>query len=362
MLLRPFGRTGKSVSAIGCGGMRFPEDEGVDACADIAVRANDAGVNYFDTAPLYGRSEEILGRAFRRMRNPWYVSTKSLAKDGQTLRQDLETSLRRLGVDRIHFFHIWCVMSMEMFEQRLAGGVIDAARKAMDEGLIEHLCLSTHQPGREIADMVRLGIFEGVTLGYNVLNFPFREHGVRAAAAGGLGVVTMNPLGGGLLPRHRERFRFLDGLGGSAVDAALRFNLSHPEIACALVGFSSVSQVDDAVRAVDRFRPFTPAELEDLEDRIPDAFDAVCTTCGYCLPCPEDVPIPKLMDAFNLSVLDGETENVLRRMKGHWGIDPEAADRCTECGECEVRCTQNLPIRERIARIREFARERTPQE
>ncbi|MBN1421554.1 MAG: 4Fe-4S dicluster domain-containing protein, partial [Planctomycetes bacterium] len=100
---------------------------------------------------------------------------------------------------------------------------------------------------------------------------------------------------------------------------------------------------------------------EDLEDRIPDSFEALCTTCGYCLPCPQDVPIPKLMDAFNLSILDGETENVLRRMKGHWGIDPDAADRCTACGECEVRCTQNLPIRERIAAIREIARARETQ-
>ncbi|MFH0954082.1 MAG: aldo/keto reductase [Verrucomicrobiota bacterium] len=358
MLYRTYGKTGKSISVLGAGCMRFRTPmtpRGMEESAEILLHAHAKGINYFDTAPLYcdDRSEEIAGLAVRRMKpGTFYVSTKSQATDADSLRRDLERSLKRMAVDRIHFFHIWCLLRPEEWEERKRGGVVKAALRAKEEGLIEHLVFSTHMSGDETARVIREGVFEGVTLGYSAINFPYRRRGLDAAAQAGLGVVTMNPLGGGVIPGHAERFDFIRGGGDpDVVTAALRFNLSHPAITSALVGFSSQQEVDQAVAALDGFAPYDAAFIGALEKKIEDRFDGLCTGCGYCLPCPKDVPIPKYMDAYNMYMLENTRDGLLARLKWHWDLTTRDAGRCDGCGQCEGACTQSLPIIERLREI-----------
>ena len=76
---------------------------------------------------------------------------------------------------------------------------MDELLRAREDGRIGHLVFSTHLTGEEIRTVIDEGIFEGVTLGYNASNFAYRQAGIRAAREAGLGVVVMNPLGGGVL-------------------------------------------------------------------------------------------------------------------------------------------------------------------
>lgn len=79
MWTKPYGSTGKNISVIGCGGMRFVKPERIDGSAAILQYAHSKGINYFDTAPFYckDKSEAIFGRAFRSMkRDSFFVSTK----------------------------------------------------------------------------------------------------------------------------------------------------------------------------------------------------------------------------------------------------------------------------------------------
>ena len=71
----------------------------------------------------------------------------------------------------------------------------------------------------------------------------------------------------------------------------------------------------------------------------------------YCDRCPEGIPIPKLMDAYNQYKLHGKTDALLNRLKWHWDVPPAEAGRCTECGQCEEVCTQHLPIIQRLKQI-----------
>lgn len=358
MLYRPYGRTGKQISVIGAGTMRFPTPvtgRSFGESVDVLLHAHSKGINYFDTAPIYcdDRSEEITGEALRGMKpGTWYVSTKSEASTGDELRRRLERSLKRLRVERIHFFHIWCLMDDAMWQERKRGGAVDAALRAREEGLIEHVVFSTHMTGEETARVIGEGVFEGVTLGYCAINFPYRRKGVDAAGQAGIGVVTMNPLGGGVIPRHAKRFDFIRGeKDADVVTAALRFNLSHPAITSALVGFNNKAEVDHAVRALDGFQPYDPDFVAGLERRIEEQFDGLCTGCGYCVPCPKGVPIPKLMDVYNL-VLLGEAQGEIRgRLAWHWDVSPSDAARCDACGACEQQCTQSLPIIERLGKV-----------
>jgi hypothetical protein len=57
------------------------------------------------------------------------------------------------------------------------------------------------------------------------------------------------------------------------------------------------------------------------------------------------------MDAYNHKLLRGSDQEILDRLKWHWGISPDEAARCSECGQCEEACTQHLDIIERLKHI-----------
>ena len=197
MLTREYGKTGEKISVIGFGGMRFPDPRDIDANASLVLHAYRRGINYFDTAPFYckDKSEDIIGAAVRRMnRKRVYLSTKCMEADGAKLRKSLEKSLKRLNTSYIDFFHIWCIVNPDQWKQRKKGGAVAAAMKAKDEGLIRHLAVSSHLPGKDLGKLLAEGVFEGVTLGYCALNFPYRQKALDAAAKMHLGVVTMNRL------------------------------------------------------------------------------------------------------------------------------------------------------------------------
>jgi len=360
-----YGTTGQKISAIGFGGMRFSTPRDLQRSAELVLYAHDKGINYFDTAPGYCNdlSEEIMGAALSQLpRDSYAVASKCSRHSADELRQSLEQSLRRLRVESIDFFHIWCLMNPADWQKRLQGGAVEAALRAREEGLIRHLVCSSHMPGKEISVVLEENIFAGVLLGYNVLNFPYRSAAVELAGAKGLGVAAMNPLGGGLIPQNAERFAFLaedtEDAEGGVVEAALRFNASHPHITTTLVGFSSRREIDQACAALERFTPDSPQRLARLKQQIEASFNGLCTGCGYCLPCPAALPIPRFLDACNRLLLQrGKRRAALDRLTLHWHLSAEQAADCTGCGLCEERCTQQLPIRQRLAELLQLGRE-----
>lgn len=363
MIYRPYGNTGSMVSAIGFGGMRFAQIEDKDACIQLIHRAYGAGINYFDTAPGYfgGKSEERFGEAFQDMlktknEHPFFVSTKSNKADPEDIRRDLEASLRRLQLDYVDFFHMWWVVRPEWYYDRKAKGALKEMEKMRDEGLIRHIVLSSHMSGSECREVLVDYPFEGVLLGYSAMNFPFRDDALNAAAETDRGVVVMNPLGGGIIPAHTDRFRFLKTHADeSVVQAAIRFLLNDTRITTVLVGMAEPEHVDEAVGAATNFQPISPKKYKQLRDAVCRNFNEMCTGCGYCLPCPAGLSIPKLMQSYNERLFSKEDAQVINRMKwGHDIYETHRIDACTQCGLCEQRCTQKLPIRRRLRSIREI--------
>ena len=361
MLYKSHGQTGKQLSAIGFGGMRLPTPRNHDAGIALLHAARRAGITYFDTAPYYcdDQSEDIFGEAFRSMPAsplPLYTSSKCSRPAASDFRRGLEKSLARLGLPQITFFHLWCVMDPADWQARVAGGALQEALKAKAEGLIGHVCVSTHMNGPEIAQLLAdHPEIEAVTLGYCAINFPYRQQGVEAARRLQKGVVAMNPLGGGLIPQHPDTFDFIRGPGDpDVVAAALRFLVSDPGITTALVGFNSEAHVAAAVGALDRFVPHPPDHLEAIRAAIQKDFNEMCTGCGYCLPCPQGIPIPRYMDIHNLVQLKASDDDIRARFKYHWDMTPAKAAECVECGLCESRCTQHLPIIQRLRKVAAF--------
>jgi hypothetical protein len=348
--------------------MRFEAPEKIDEMARAVYHAFERGVNYFDTAPYYcnDKSEDIVGRAVKEMKKAgrkFYVATKTGVGKGSEVRPQLERSLKRLNVDCIDFYHVWCLVHSHQLPERKANGVLDEFRKAKEEGLIRHVCVSTHLGHDEVAPMLDLGdgLFEGMLIGLNMLNFNMRLPGAKAAAERGMGVVTMNSLGGGMLTDHAAHYQQLMQKGDlSLVDTALRFNLSLPEVTTALVGFRNLADVDSALDAYERVKLLSPREVEAFKKKVIASSQDFCTQCNYCRDCPVEIPIVRFMEAYNHRILaEGKKpEAPIFQLTDNWGI-PEieaALSACTECRQCEDVCTQHLPILERFEALRKDER------
>lgn len=364
MLYKEYGKTGKKISAIGFGGMRFKKDEyekDIELCAQLLREANAVGINYFDTAPGYcdDKSEEIFGAAFKSMPNDFYVSTKCglwNAKDENGARKMIEQSLKRLGVNKINFYNAWCIKNLDEYKEFIKkGGIYDGIVKAKQEGLIEHVCCTSHASGKDIEQIASDGLFEGITLNYNAINFLYRHEGVKACHNAGMGVVVMNPLGGGIIPSNPDYFSFIKGDSDqSVIVEALKFLTSQKEITAALCGFSTLSEISENIKATQNVTPLTDEAFERLSKHITTGLNSLCTGCSYCDECPVDVDIPKLLNSYNAKILSGKMNGVISSLKYFWNLDPQNASKCIECGKCEALCTQKLPIIERLKEISSY--------
>jgi predicted aldo/keto reductase-like oxidoreductase len=356
MVYRDYGTTGKKVSLLGFGGMRFGQIDDVETCVRMMVTAAEGGVTYFDTAPGYfeTKSESVFGKGLeelRRRKLPYYVATKTFKTTEDDVRREIEAQLKRLNIPAVDFYHIWCVANLDNWQARKKDGVLEAFRKLKDEKLIKHICVSSHLVRDEIKDLLMEGVFEGVLFGYSAYNFKTREAAFDAIRAKKLGAVVMNPLGGGIIPQHPELFSFLKRESGDKeVHAALHFLWDHRDISTTLVGFNSEEQVKDTLKAVENYRPRTDAELADVKAKSSASFEGVCTGCAYCDECPQGIPIPRFMDAYNQKLLnDRPGQDVIGgRLRNHWHLDREKANDCVECGQCETACTQHINIIERL--------------
>jgi len=367
MIYSEYGRTGARVSAVGFGGMRFDKSKSHEENAELLLYAREKGINYFDTAPEYcnDTSEDIFGIALRQMadsRDSYYVSTKGMPTSlptAEKARRAVEKSIKRLNVDKIDFYHVWCVRSVGQYELAMKkGGQYEELLRCREEGLIGNIVISTHLPGPQIEDIIRRNEFEGVLLGVNILNFPYRWQSIRAANELGLGVVAMNPLSGGLIPQHEQQLAFLSDGNETPTEAALRFCISCPEITVTLVGFAEKRHIDAACRVAETAKPYTDDDFDRVSAHVSEKMNALCTGCGYCMQCcPENIPIANYMQIYNEKPLLGRSDKEMReKIDGNyrWGLlvdSPARAGNCVQCAACEEACTQHLNIIERLKEI-----------
>lgn len=372
MLYNEFGKTGKMVSAMGMGLTRFsPQlyntEEGREKCADLIVKAWEAGINYFDTAPLYcdWKSEEILGMAIMRMDGAPYISNKSsstMDATGDQLRRRLDTSLRKMNVSKVTFYNMWGILNYSQYMDVIRpGGPYEGALAAKKEGLIDHICFSAHCTGEEIEKILEDDLFEGMTIGYNAINFKFREKGLAAARRKGIGVATMNPLNGGVIPANPERFSFIKTEENQTLaQAGLLFNASQEGINVVLSGISNEEELLENAEAFKEKKIFSSAKIEEIKKRVESDFDTLCTGCNYCAGCPQGIMVNQLMLSYNQYVLSGSELAALQTyMSDVWRYNPEDTYDCIGCGRCERKCTQHLNIVERIKEINGFAKQYT---
>ncbi|MBQ4107380.1 MAG: aldo/keto reductase [Lentisphaeria bacterium] len=358
------GKTGLEVSRLGFGTMRLPISEDpalanrrddLEEAAELVVRGIDRGINYIDTAFGYcgERSEIAVGMALRGRRDQVVLSTKLpmwRVECADDFPRFLEKQLEKLDTDHIDCYHFHALNASHFHDRVLKFKLIELAQKYIDQKVIRHLAFSFHDTVAVMKEIIDTQAFESVLCQYNLLDRSLEE-GIGYAASKGLGVVIMGPVGGGRLAFSEGVFEQTAGL--STPELALRFVLNNPHVTLALSGMGNAQMVDDNVRVASGDTALSEAEMaaiEEIQARCAELKNIYCTGCAYCQPCPVEVRIPDVMQSLIYRKVYGLTTaagNYYAQIgdRFHPG---KMASACVGCGQCETKCPQKLPIRERL--------------
>ena len=308
MEYRSLGSTGLRVSALGfgCGNIGGLLIRGTSAERERAVaRALELGINYFDTAAMYGdgQSEENLGRAIRALNVQPLVGTKVRVPDlpvaslAAAVARGLEESLRRLGRERVDLFQLHNRIAHERGRDAYTAKdvrdvVFPALARLAEQGKIGFYGITALGETPSVLEVLDAGRAHTAQVCYNLLNpsaghalpkgFPAQDYGrllarceerrtgvivIRALAAGALsGTETRHPVAApavdpiGSAPdyasdaRHALMLNALvdEGHAGSLVEASLRFPLSAAPVSTVLLGYSSLEQLEYAAACVEK--------------------------------------------------------------------------------------------------------------
>lgn len=371
MRFRSFGRTGWDVSVLGFGAMRLPHEADepsriIEDRATALIRtAIDEGVNLVDTAFAYhgGEGEPFLARALsdgyrERVRLVTKMPTWKVEHDYDFDRY-LEQQLERLDTGHIDLYLLHALTERRWQKLRKLK-VLDWAERRMADGAFEFLGFSFHDTFAVFRSIV--DDYDGWAATLTMYNYLDTEYeagsaGVLYAAEKGIAVMVMEPLRGGLLARKPPSE--IEALFNEAssqrkpADWAFQWLWNQQEVSVVLSGMSSMQQLRENLASADRSEPgsLSADELRLLEE-VRDAYLArsavPCTYCGYCVPCPNDVAIPRIFEYLNiLRMFDDPAE--ARRLYGFLGED-KRPPACDSCGRCEESCPQGIPIRDWLQR------------
>ncbi len=376
MQYRPFGTLDFQVSALGFGAMRLPTKNGNAGDIDEAKAtrmlryAIDHGVNYVDTAYPYheGHSESFVGRALQDgYREKVRLATKMPSWEIQTtddFDKYLNEQLDRLQLDYVDFYLLH-TLNKTWWPKLRDLGVLDWAERAIAEGRFRHLGFSFHddyETFKQIVDGYDKWAMCQIQYNYIDVENQAGLEGLQYAASKGLAVVIMEPLLGGKLvepPQPIQEIWDTAATKRTPVEWALQWLWNQPEVSLVLSGMSEMQHVEEnvAVAARSGVGTLTAEEaplFEQVRAKYPELSPIPCTSCGYCQPCPQGVDIPGNFGNYNAGIMYDKPD----ASRGHYGWleyaysvqgiydhDMRAA-ACVQCGECETKCPQSIPISE----------------
>ena len=364
MQYRTMGKLGIRTSAFGLGCMRFNGEASGDSVIDeekaisLIRRAIEGGVTYLDTAYVYldRTSEIVVGKALRDgYRDRVTIATKMPSEyvhDRAEMEALLAEELSKLQTDHIDFYLMHGI-NREKWEYFKSIGAPEFFEEMKQAGRIRYKCFSFHGPYEEFAYILQDYDWDMVQIQYNFMDVENQAgtKGLELAGRLGIPVVIMEGLLGGRLANAPENVQALYDafpVKRSPVEWAFRWLCDHPEVSVVLSGCNEPEQVDDNLRIFDTVETgIMTAEEHSLIDSAREAYmrrtRIGCTSCRYCMPCPNGVNIPDVFSIWNsTSLYGGEPGDDWRfQMLLKNGETPE---NCVACGACEGACPQHLSI------------------
>ena len=312
------GKTGLTATAPALGCLPLQRCS-TDYAVDLIRKAYEGGIRFFDTANAYSDSEYKIGLALSDVRDDVVIATKSTTTDKDGTWRNIENSLKMLKTDYLDLFQFHCVQKTPDINDK--NGAFAAALEAKDQGLIRHIGVTTHLIA-VAEECIETGWFE-------TLQFPFSyisaQKDLDLAAKcdeKGMGYIAMKGLAGGLITNVRACHAFMK---------------QYPNVV-PIWGIQSLEELQQWLDAA--------KEDPDMDDELQAQIDAdrkdlagnFCRGCGYCMPCPVDIPIN---NAARMNML-------LRRspykpyLSDEWHEKMNRINDCLECRSCASKCPYQL--------------------
>lgn len=375
MVYRDFGTLDRPVSLLGFGCMRLPTESTPDgdkrpiqAEANRLLRAAvNAGVNYFDTAYPYtgGFNEAAVAEALRDVRHQVTIATKLpifMVKEAADLDRFLNEQLERLQTNKIDIYliHGLGLKRLDLFLELGGREFLDRALAQGKIGMAGFSCHDGYDGFQKTLDSYDWGMTQ---VQFNIMD-KFNQasvKGIEYAGKKNVPVVIMEGLRGGDLARAPKAVQDIydaTGKGWTAPEWGFRFIADYPQVKCILSGMNTIEQLTDNLRIFSDLVPnaFTQAEF-DVCDRVRETYETLiqvpCTGCSYCQPCPQNVRIPYIMTQYNRVTMFDAMEDS-KKLYDDTVASGRGADQCVQCGLCEPKCPQNIPIIEKLQEIHRF--------
>lgn len=262
---RALGKTGVQVSLLGIGSAPMGDPEMPQREVDELIgRAVESGINYIDTAPIYNMAERRLGRALKGLREKVFLVSKVETTSKQDTIWLVQESLRKLETTYLDAVHIHNVGRTDRFPslEVLLGpeGALAGLKELKKQGVVRHIGMSCHLRPRRALDVLQTGDIELVMCAANFVDvhtYNFEGTVFEAAASRGLGIVAMKVLGGAVGSGASQRGR----LAPEHYETAMRYAFGIPNLSVAIVGMRRLSDLTEALRAVQLYKPFQPEEI-----------------------------------------------------------------------------------------------------
>lgn len=360
-------RNGDRISILSFGCMRFHKDEHeVERQVRYAI---EQGVNYFDTAYIYPRNEQTLGRVLHNLgkRDQVKIATKLppyLVRKSEDFEKLFQTQCKRLQTDYIDYYLIHMLPGVHEWKRLVDLGIPDWITQKKRDKQICNIGFSYHGGAEDFKLLIDVYAWDFCMMQYNY----YDEHnqagvlGLRYAAGKGVPVMIMEPLRGGrlaMLPKEAAVVwrKDADSLSAdetwSPAQRGLFWVWNHNEVLTVLSGMNSMDMLEENIAAASKALPNMLSEqellqYENVRSLLMGNTNVPCTGCGYCMPCPHKVDIPQCFSIYNdIHMIGGSRArfNYILRVNGHY------ASLCKQCGACEQHCPQNIKIRDSLRKV-----------
>ena len=329
------GRTGLEVTRTGFGVLPLQRTE-LNEAVRILRRACEAGITYYDTARAYTDSEHKLGTALSEVRSRLVIATKSMGTTRDSVIRDAETSLRELKTDYIDILQLHNPAPLPDPDDPKSSYA--ALLELRQQGKVRFLGITSHGLDRAQA-AVASGLYDTLQFPLNYLSSAGDLALIESCRKANIGLIAMKPLSGGLITRLRPTFAFLRQYPNLVPIWGIQHRWELEEL---LQLDARPPAMDDAIRQ----------HIANDQRELAGDF---CRACGYCLPCPAEIPIPM---AARMPLL-------LRRMPYAQFMAPDWQNKmgrirdCKDCNHCRVHCPYGLDtpalLRKALADYEAFA-------
>ena len=326
--MKLLGKTNMKINRVGFGGIpiqRITQEE-TNYVIDELVNQN---VNFIDTARGYTVSEEYIGNAIEGRREKFFIATKSMSRDYESMKADIEISLRNLKTDYIDLYQLHNVKSEEyenIFDENRA---YKALLEAQGEGKIKYIGITSHSL-ETIEKAIEDEKFSTIQFPYNIIEDQADEV-FKKANKKGIGTIVMKPLAGGAIDDAK---------------LAIKYILSKDYIDVVIPGMENIEQVRENVSVLKdtNITKDDEVKIAKIRNTMGKRF---CRRCEYCLPCPLKINIPQnfLLEGYYTRY------NLKEWAKERYASLEVKASACVECGLCETKCPYELPIREMLKNV-----------